>query len=422
MNLNPNAYALIGLTAMVAALIGVLVFAMLRFAMAARESRLHLRENKTESAFVTAALHEALTKLKAQEREMSARAEASERLSGEIVESLSSGLLVVGSDGQLKILNPAGRRLLHRDDTAIAKPYREVLPAALAQLVDECLKKGEPMVRRTLHISSDQAPAYLGVSVSPLSDGHGQPHGAICLFTDLTPVVEMEEQLRLKESLAQVGELTAGIAHEFRNGLATIHGYARLLDLNALPSSYHPHVKGIRQETEALGEVVTNFLNFAKPAQLMLSPVDLQSIADRAADEVRNEAHARGGAVEVRGEFPTIEGDDVLLRQAFSNVLRNAVEACVDASIAPKIVVDGRVEAGSVRVTVDDNGPGIPSADRERVFRPFVTTKGRGTGLGLALVQKIIVTHNGRIQVAAAPAGGASVQIVLPLPAALTVR
>ena len=417
MNLNPNAYALIGLTAMVAALIGILVFAVLRFASAARESRLHLRENKSESAFVTAALHEALTKVKAQEREMSARAEASERLSGEIVESLSSGLLVVASDGQLRILNPAGRRLLNRDDAAIAKPYRHVLPPALAQVVEECLNNGEPIVRRTLQISAaDQSPAYLGVSVSPLSNGHGEPHGAICLFTDLTPVVEMEEQLRLKESLAQVGELTAGIAHEFRNGLATIHGYARLLDLNALPTSYHPHLYGIRQETEALGEVVTNFLNFAKPAQLMLSPVDLQSIAERAADEVRTEVQSRGGDIIVRGEFPVIEGDDVLLRQAFSNVLRNAVEACVDASTIPKIIVDGRVEAGSVRVTVDDNGPGVPPADRERVFRPFVTTKGRGTGLGLALVQKIIVTHNGRIQVAVSPAGGASFQIVLPLP------
>jgi signal transduction histidine kinase len=417
MHLNPSAYALIGLTGIVAALIGVLVYALLRFASAARESRQHLRENKTESAFVTAALHEALTKVKAQEREMSARAEASERLSGEIVESLSSGLLVVASDGQLRILNPAGRRLLNRDDAALAKPYRQMLPAALAQLVEECLNRGEPIVRRTVQISSaDQSPAYLGVSVSPLSNGHGQPHGAICLFTDLTPVVEMEEQLKLKESLAQVGELTAGIAHEFRNGLATIHGYARLLDLNALPPSYHPHLHGIRQETQALGEVVTNFLNFAKPAQLTLSPVDLQSIADRAAEEVRTEVRARGGEVIVRGEFPIIEGDDVLLRQAFSNVLRNAVEACVDASATPQIVVEGRVEAGSVRVTVDDNGPGVPPGDRERVFRPFVTTKGRGTGLGLALVQKIIVTHNGRIQVAAGPAGGASFQIVLPIP------
>ena len=417
MNLNPNAYALIGLTAIVAALIGVLMFAVLRFAAAARESRKHLRENTSESAFVTAALHDALTKLKAQEREMSARAEASERLSSEIVESLSSGLLVVGSDRQLRILNPAGRRLLNRDAAALGKPYHDVLPPALAELVDECLKRAEAIVRRTLQVSAtDQAPAYLGVTVSPLSNGHGQPHGAICLFTDLTPVVEMEEQLRLKESLAQVGELTAGIAHEFRNGLATIHGYARLLDLNALPPSYHPHLQGIRQETQALGEVVTNFLNFAKPAQLTLSPVDLRSIAERAADEVRSEAHSRGGDVIVRGEFPVIEGDDVLLRQAFSNLLRNAVEACVDATLPPKIVVDGRVEGASVRVTVDDNGPGVPSADRERVFRPFVTTKGRGTGLGLALVQKIIVTHNGRIQVAAAPTGGASFQIVLPLP------
>ena len=126
MNLNPNAYALIGLTAMVAALIGVLVFAVLRFASAARESRRICGKNRSESAFVTAALHEALTKVKAQEREMSARAEASERLSGEIVQSLSSGLLVVASDGQLRILNPAGRRLLNRGDTAIAKPYRDV--------------------------------------------------------------------------------------------------------------------------------------------------------------------------------------------------------------------------------------------------------------------------------------------------------
>lgn len=416
--MNPTAYAFIGLTVIVAALIGVLMFAVLRFAAAAKDARLTMRENKTESAFVTAALHEALTKLKAQERVMSARAEASERLSGEIVESLSSGLLVVDSNGQLRIINPTGRRLLHRDETAIGRQFPDVLPEPLVRVVEECLRRSAPIVRRTLEIdSADGTPAYLGVSVSPLSDGADQPHGAICLFTDLTPVVEMEEQLRLKESLAQVGELTAGIAHEFRNGLATIHGYARLLDMNALPPAYHPHLKGIRQETEALGEVVTNFLNFARPQQLMLSPVDLRAIAERAAEEVRSEARARGGDVTVRGEFPVIEGDDVLLRQALSNLLRNAVEACVDASTTPLVVVDGRSEAGHVRISVEDNGPGIASADRDRIFRPFVTTKGRGTGLGLALVQKIVVTHNGRVQVGASAGGGASFQVVLPVSA-----
>jgi signal transduction histidine kinase len=413
--MDATVIAIIGLTAIVAALVGVLIFAVLRFASAARDSRRALRENSTESAFVTAALHDALTKLKVQEREMSARAEASERLSDEIVESLSSGLLVVASDGRLRILNPAGRRLLNLHETALMRMYRDILPAPLGEVIEECLRSGEPIIRRQLLVgSAGHSPAYLGISVSPLADGLGSSHGVICLFTDLTPVIEMQEQLRLKESLAQVGELTAGIAHEFRNGLATIHGYARLLDLKAVPPPFHPHVQGIRQETEALGEVVTNFLNFARPSQLTLSPIDLRAIADRAAEEVRVEARAHGGDVKITGDFPVIEGDDVLLRQAFSNLLRNAVEACVDAAIAPQVIVDGHVEAGHVRVLVEDNGPGIPADDRERIFRPFVSTKGRGTGLGLALVQKIIVTHNGRIQVNAAPAGGASFQIVLP--------
>jgi PAS domain S-box-containing protein len=416
--MSPNALAFIGLTAIVAALAGVLMFAALRFAAAARDSRRYLKDSGSESAFVTAALQEALTKLKAQEREMSARAEASERLSGEIVESLTSGLLVVGSDGALRILNPAGRRMLNLEESAVGGHYREALRRSepLKRVIEECLESGRPGVRLKLEIgTADQAVTHLGVSVSPLSDGKGRPHGAICLFTDLTPVIEMEEQLRLKESLAQVGELTAGIAHEFRNGLATIHGYARLLDLNALPISFRPHVEAIRLETATLGEVVTNFLNFAKPAQLTLTPVDLRAIAERVADEVRNEARSQGGDVTIRGEFPEIEGDDVLLRQAFSNLLRNAVEACAGAKITPHVSIEGRVETGHVRVSVDDNGPGIPTAERERIFRPFFTTKGRGTGLGLALVQKIIVTHNGRIHVAGSPAGGASLQVVLPL-------
>jgi two-component system sensor histidine kinase HydH len=415
---SPSVYAVIGLTAIVAALIGVLVFAVLRFGSAARDSSRYLSENRSETGFVTVALQEALTKLKAQEREMSARAEASERLSGEIVESLTAGLLVVSSEHTIRILNPAGRRMLNLPDGAIARDCRTALAefSPLADTVQECLSTGRPVVRRTLEIrSGDHAVTHFGVSVSPLSDDHAALHGVICLFTDLTPIVEMEAQLRLKDSLARVGELTAGIAHEFRNGLATIHGYSRLLDLNALPAAFRPYVEGIRQETTALGEVVTNFLNFAKPTQVSLSPVDLRAIAERAADEVRPEARAHGGTVVVQGTFPVIEGDDVLLRQAFSNLLRNAVEAAVDASRAPQVTIDGQLEGDHVRVSIDDNGPGIAESERERIFTPFHTTKGHGTGLGLALVQKIIVTHNGRIQVGRSPQGGASLQLTLPI-------
>jgi signal transduction histidine kinase len=415
--MSPAAYAIIGLTAIVACLVGVLMFATLRFAAAARDSRRYLGESKSEAAFMTAALQEALTKLKAQERETSLRAEASERLSGEIVESLTSGLLVVGMDGLIRILNPAGRRMLSLDD-AVEKNYREMLRdvTPLARVIEECLNTGRSSVRLKLDVeSARQGPTHLGVSVSPLSDGRARLHGAICLFTDLSPVIEMEEQLRLKDSLAQVGELTAGIAHEFRNGLATIHGYARLLDLNALPGSFRPYVEGIRQETEALGQVVTNFLNFARPAQVSLSPVNLRAVVERAIDEVRSDARARGGNVDINGDFGVVDGDDVLLRQAFSNLLRNALEACAEAAIPPVISLGGRLDGDHVRISVTDNGPGIAPAIRERLFRPFFSTRGRGTGLGLALVQNIVVIHNGRVQLLSASDAGTSMQVTLPL-------
>ena len=167
---------------------------------------------------------------------MKARAEASERLSDEIVASLTSGLLVVDFGGIVRTLNPAGRRLLGLPDADWTRPYGEVLGGApeLAALIDECLAEAQPVVRRTVRTVAGGA-THLGVTVSPIRDEAGHAYGAICLFTDLSEIMDLEDQLRLKDSLARLGELTAGIAHEFRNGLATIHGYARLLDLERLP-------------------------------------------------------------------------------------------------------------------------------------------------------------------------------------------
>jgi signal transduction histidine kinase len=418
MHLTPNAYALLGLTAIVAALVSIVVFAMLKFMSAARDTRRQMK-NPSESAVMSAALQEAVAKLKAQERATAARAEASERLSGEIISSLTAGLLVVGLERDIRILNPAGRRMLGLSDTASTDEVRRALEGlTLLRVIDECLTSGRAVVRRAVTLPEPRhGVSHIGITVSPLFDDRGELHGAICLFTDLTAVKDLEEQLRLKDSLATVGELTAGIAHEFRNGLATIHGYSKLFDLQALPPSYRPYVEGIRAEAESLGQVVTNFLNFARPAQLTLSEVDLGAICDRAAEEIRADARALGGEVELHGEFGVVDGDEVLLRQAFSNLLRNALEACTGASATPKIVIESEVDRASrvSRIAVTDNGPGIAPDLRERVFRPFFTSKRNGTGLGLALVQKIIVFHNGRVAIGTAPQGGASLHVTLPL-------
>ena len=417
--MNSNAVALFGLTAIIGALSGLLMFATMRLFSAARQRQLSRRAHGRDPEMLSVALEEAIERLKAQERATAARAEASERLSSEIISGLTSGLIVVGLDGGVRIMNPAARRLLGLPDAPIAGDYRTVIDEpALSQTIDECLSSGRAIVRRTVHLPEGRrAASRFGVTVSPLFDASGELHGAVCLFTDLTAVQQLEEQLRLKQSLATVGELTAGIAHEFRNGLATIHGYSKLLDPDTLPPNVRPCVEGIRAEAVSLGEIVTNFLNFARPAQLALSDVDLRALCERVADEARSDARALGGTVTVSGEFGLIQGDEVLLRQAFSNLLRNAVEACTDASVVPKVDVAASMDSkrGTCTVTVDDNGPGVPAGARERIFQPFFTSKKHGTGLGLALVQKIVVSHNGRVSVGTSPPGGARLQIVLPI-------
>ena len=412
-------YALIGLTAFIAMLVGIMTFALLRVFAGARDTQRALRSGGADAAILSAALQEAVGKLKAQEQAMSARAQASDLLRGQIADSLTSGLLVVDGAGRVEVLNPAGRRLLALSSEHVGDSYVDIRAGAapLADVVSECLATGKPIVRRSVEMQGAMKGTHFGVTVSPLERA-GDTRGAICLFTDLTSVIELEEQLRLKETLARLGELTAGIAHEFRNGLATIHGYSRLLDPEALPVKYRPYVEGIRQEAETLGMVVTNFLNFARPQQVSFAPVELGRVVRRAADELRHELPA-GTRIDVAGEFPEIEGDEVLLRQVFGNLIRNAVEACEAKGIEAVVTITGQIDRshGTCRVTVDDNGPGIPAEDREKVFRPFFTTRSRGTGLGLAIVQKIVVTHHGRVSAGASPAGGARIEATFRLTA-----
>jgi PAS domain S-box-containing protein len=407
--MNATGYAFLGLTALVAMLVGILAFAVLRFAAAARDAKRTFGDGRADSILLASALEEAFAKLKAQERATAARAEASEQLNSQIVASLTSGLIVVDGSRRVQIVNPAARRILKLDGPDVsAEAVLDELPP-LQDVIRESLEGKLPVVRREISIARGGDTMHLGVTVSPLGGEQG-PRGAICLFSDLTAVVALEEQLRLKEALARLGELTAGLAHEFRNGLATIHGYGRLLHPEELPDPQRVYVEGIRSETQALGEVVDNFLRFARPEPITFAPVDLRALIERARDDTP------AADIEVAGAFATISGDDVLLRQAFSNLFRNSVEACTAVARHPRITVQGRVDArsGAVQVTVSDNGPGIPADAIHKVFQPFFTTRAGGSGLGLAIVQKVFVSHNARITAANGADGGAVFAITFP--------
>jgi two-component system sensor histidine kinase HydH len=406
---NATGYAFLGLTAIVAMLAGMLAFAVLRFAAAARDTRRSLGGSQSDSVLLASALEDAFAKLKAQERAAAARAEASERLSGQIVASLTSGLIVVDGQRHVKIVNPAAHRILRIEESpAAVSSVLDEIPA-LNAVIRESLDGKAPVVRREITISRGGETMTLGVTVSPLA-GETEPEGAICLFSDLTSIVALEEQLRLKEALARLGELTAGLAHEFRNGLATIHGYAHLLDPETLPLPQCTYVEGIRSETQELGDVVTNFLKFARPEPLSVVEADLRLLILRAAED------APAAEITLHGEFGTIDADEVLLRQAFSNLFRNSVDACAVIQRPAVITVGGRFDPKnrSVITTVRDNGPGIPAEAVDKVFQPFFTTRPGGTGLGLSIVQKVIVSHNGRVAASNHPEGGAVFTMTFP--------
>jgi len=411
--LNFAGLMLLGVTLLVVLLLIIVLMRIAKVASGRGASARREAESRGESAMLSMALQETLTKLKQQERVSTARAEASERLASQIVEGLTSGLVVVDHTGMVQSVNPAARRILDLEGDGVGLPFREVLASApaMSEVINEALRGASPILRRTIALGEGRA-QHLGVTVSPITAADGSLQAAVCLFTDLTSVVRLEEQLRLKEALARLGELTAGLAHEFRNGLATIHGYGRLLDPQALPEQARTCVEGIRAETTALGEVVTNFLRFARPEQMTLAPVDLRAVIQRAIEDL-NGAPA---ATTINGTFTTIEGDDVLLRQAFSNLLRNSLEACEGAGVQPRITIRGEVGATDVNISLVDNGPGFEPEALSKAFQPFATTKAAGTGLGLAIVQKVIVSHNGDITAANHQGGGAQFDIRLPVP------
>ena len=181
------------------ALGAVLLYATVRLGMAARQARRRAQETGNETALLTEALGEAVEKIRQQERETHARAAASERLSAQIIDSLASGLLVVDVSGAVRILNPSGRLLLGVTTAQPAGQFRDLIGARaspLANVIDECLSTRSPIVRRAVELSPAQGGmvTHLGVTVSPMRHGNGRLQGAICLFTDLSAVFDLEER------------------------------------------------------------------------------------------------------------------------------------------------------------------------------------------------------------------------------------
>jgi len=333
-----------------------------------------------------------LEKLSAEARE---RATSAEKFSERIVASLPSGLLAFDAGGLSMVVNAPGRALLEVEGKVLGESYDQLLArhAALASMVGDCLKRGTLYRRTEIEaVTSNGRLRRLGATVAPIElPPEGSPRGALCLLTDITEVTELREQVALKRNLESLGEMSAGLAHEFKNSIATLHGYAQLLESMELLN-----------EVRNLSSMVTAFLSFARPQPLQMEDVSLNELIEDCAKELAstNLVIDSGGPIVVRA-------DERMLRQALMNLLRNAAEADHRSESVFVKLADNTIE-------VRDTGPGIPENNLSKIFIPFFTTKPNGHGIGLALAHRIITEHGGTLTAANCPDGGAVFTIKLP--------
>jgi signal transduction histidine kinase len=395
------------------------------------------------SAFMAASMQGVIEKLRAQEKELARlhllaqeRAQESERLTEEVTRNMPTGLLLVNATGAITSTNPAAEEALGIK-TLRYRSYKEILGAEsdLTKMLTACIRDGKTFQRGEIeHLTSEGAVRNLGVTISPIyrtMRASTKPSveatpaqlqelkvsGALCLMSDLTELTALQKQMRWKENLAALGEMSAGIAHEFKNSLATISGYAQMIRSEAKPGDVRESSERILDQTRALTHVVTEFLRFAKPLEICYETVPMQTVVEKVAEELRETLPVC--TVVVEGAFQELPGDEALLRQALLNLARNGAEAAKTTSKAPQVAMSGTIEELGgrkwQRICVADDGPGIPEADLPKIFLPFYTTKSEGTGLGLAVVQKVALQHGGTIEARNRPGGGAEFLLWLPL-------
>jgi signal transduction histidine kinase len=224
----------------------------------------------------------------------------------------------------------------------------------------------------------------------------------------------LQEQIEMNKRLALLGEMSAGIAHEFRNSMGTILGYTRLLSREIpVDTPGQKFLSAIAEEIETLNTIIRDLLDYGKPLTLHPTPGDLDTLIEKAV------AAAQGGrsyVPEIVVHVPpscSVRMDEVLMRQAIANLVQNAMEAMPEGGpLSIECRQDGE---DRMEVRVSDSGPGIPEENLEKIFLPFFTTKPKGTGMGLALVHKIVLAHGGRILVERRPGKGTTFVITLPM-------
>ncbi len=343
--------------------------------------------------------------------------------SGRLLAHMADAVVAIDRDGGVDWLNPAAERLFAVREADVHGQPVAVALGEVGERLDKAWREGEE-VRDTscqCHTRDGRA-VVLAASLSLIRDREGQTDLGVAVFQDLTERRALEAGLRRRERLSAMGELASGVAHEVRNPLNAIAVIAQRLQREFVPTDdqeeYRQLTGTVRNEVSRVNQIVRQFLDLARPPALVPQPTDL---AELLAESLRlATSSATGQRVRVEGHVEQAGSatvDPAQLRQAVLNLLVNAIEAVAshDTPRAGWVRLTAWRGGNEVSIAVADNGPGIAPACRERIFDLYYTTKATGTGLGLAMVQRIVSEHGGRVELDTELGRGTTFTLHLPL-------
>ena len=370
---------------------------------------------ESQVGFVVDTFHDVVGRLKEKELELEKLKTSAEEKAGRaeaynenILQSVPSGVISIDNDLRIRSINHSAENILGiKSSDTLGKQFSNVFKEPLSSILNE----KQPLARiEYQYVTNDNRHIWLGITSSELINGEGEKIGYTFVFSDLTDIKSLQAQVELKHRLSQLGEMSAGISHELRNSMSVISGYATLLG-KKVEDTNKSTVESITSEIAHMDQIISELLAFARPSVLNREDIDLNNLIEKTISSIN--VDKKDIEISVHADSPvSVKADGLLLRQALSNLLINAAESM---SGQGKIDITLKQLKNKAEITVKDAGSGIPEDIRQKIFLPFFSTKQDGTGFGLALVQKIIVSHSGSIEVDSREEEGTAFRVVLPL-------
>lgn len=334
-----------------------------------------------------------------------------------LVENMPIGLAAFDGSGALTAFNQSAERILGlKAGEALGKQVGEILPANCREIFLKVTAERRMIEREIDCTIADGRTLPLEVIATTLEEDDGVAPGYVILFRDMTEVRRLQQEVARNRRLASLGSLAAGVAHEIRNPLSSLKGFATYFRERYRDNPADRETAEVMiSEVDRLNRVINQLLEFARPLTMTLAPASLQSLIRHTLKTVEGQAREKGIAVEsdLPPEIEEIPIDADRISQVLMNLCLNAIAAMEAGGILR--VALGRQDEERIRISIVDTGAGIRTEDLPRVFDPYFTTKQAGTGLGLPIVQKIVEAHNGKILLASEPGKGTTATVILPM-------